>query len=254
MIEPRYLTLAEARDSIRSMDQLFFLGDGEIAAAIQFAGRGRVSHAAKALWCNEELWAVEAREFAGVRAVSLAGQIDAYPGRIEVWRTNAINLPEGTSFDVSHLNPPLAVGEYYDRAAATRLARKLTGQRYGYLAILKSLATHLPLVWAARCASRWLPWLRPLVDHLAARWGLRKMTDDQLAAGERIFCATFCSVVDRVGGGVDPVPDLADPFTEPADLARSLFYRGANDRGYVCTLVPDDWQGANHEGTEGTKR
>jgi hypothetical protein len=29
---------------------------------------------------------------------------------------------------------------------------------------------------------------------------------------------------DRLGGGVDPVPHLADRLTLPADMARSPFY------------------------------
>jgi hypothetical protein len=33
-------------------------------------------------------------------------------------------------------------------------------------------------------------------------------------------------------GGADPVPNLADRLTEPADLARSTFYR------YHSTLIP----------------
>jgi len=37
---------------------------------------------------------------------------------------------------------------------------------------------------------------------------------------------------DRIGGGVDPVKHLADRLTEPADLARSPFYK------YRFTLVP----------------
>jgi hypothetical protein len=32
-------------------------------------------------------------------------------------------------------------------------------------------------------------------------------------------------MADRIGGGVDPVPHLADRLTEPADLARSPFFR-----------------------------
>jgi hypothetical protein len=46
------------------------------------------------------------------------------------------------------------------------------------------------------------------------------------------FCSQACAMVDRIGGGVDPVPHLADRLTEPADLARSPFYR------YELTLVP----------------
>ena len=39
------------------------------------------------------------------------------------------------------------------------------------------------------------------------------------------FCSQACAMSDRIGGGVDPVPHLADRLTLPADLARSPFYR-----------------------------
>jgi hypothetical protein len=39
-------------------------------------------------------------------------------------------------------------------------------------------------------------------------------------------------MADRLGGGVDPVENLPDRLTEPADLARSPFYR------YRFTLLP----------------
>ena len=46
------------------------------------------------------------------------------------------------------------------------------------------------------------------------------------------FCSQACAMTDRIGGGVDPVPHLADRLTEPADLARSPFYQ------YAFTLIP----------------
>jgi hypothetical protein len=41
-------------------------------------------------------------------------------------------------------------------------------------------------------------------------------------------------MADRLGGGVDPVPHLADRLTEPADLARSPFYE------YLFTLIEQE--------------
>lgn len=39
------------------------------------------------------------------------------------------------------------------------------------------------------------------------------------------FCSQATAYADRVGGGIDPVPNLADKITEPTDLARSAAYR-----------------------------
>ena len=39
------------------------------------------------------------------------------------------------------------------------------------------------------------------------------------------FCSHAVSQACRVGGGFDPVPQLSDWETQPADLARSLFFR-----------------------------
>jgi hypothetical protein len=44
------------------------------------------------------------------------------------------------------------------------------------------------------------------------------------------FCSQAVSMACRAAG-VDPVPDLADRLTEPADLARTTFFK------YRCTLV-----------------
>jgi hypothetical protein len=50
-------------------------------------------------------------------------------------------------------------------------------------------------------------------------------SDDQRATHQPPFCSQASTMADRIGGGVDPVPHLADRLTEPADLARSPFYR-----------------------------
>jgi hypothetical protein len=56
------------------------------------------------------------------------------------------------------------------------------------------------------------------------RWFVRPETDDRACDARPPFCSHACAMADRIGGGVDPVPHLADRLTEPADLARSPLY------------------------------
>jgi hypothetical protein len=160
---------------------------------ISIAGRGRHSHAAKAAWWGDDLFCLEVREWHGGRAVTLQSQVRRRPGRIDLFRANPNNRwPE------------------YDRTRATILMRRLAGCDYGYAAVLAAAMLHLPFV----------------------RMAVRAEVEDSAIDRRPPFCSQACAMVDRVGGGVDPVPHLADRLTEPADLARSPFYR------YELTLVP----------------
>lgn len=153
---------------------------------ISIAGRGEHSHAAKAAWWGDDLFCLEMREWHGGRAVTLASQVRRAPGRIDVYGANPVGRwPE------------------YDRAGSTRVMRRLAGCDYGYGAVLAAAALHLPLVRL---------WARPDVE-------------DAAIDRRPPFCSQACAMADRVGGGVDPVPHLADRLTEPADLARSPFYQ-----------------------------
>ena len=160
---------------------------------IAMAGRGRHSHAAKAAWWDEDLFCLEIREWLGGRAVTLSSQVERYPGRIDVYE----------------VNPDLRWPEY-DRAGAVRLMRRLAGCDYGYASLMTAAMLHLPVI----------------------RWFVRPNVDDQAPTRRPPFCSQACVMADRIGGGVDPVPNLADQFTEPSDLARSSFYR------YRFTLMP----------------
>ena len=135
---------------------------------------------------------MEIRELKGGRAVTLSGQVRQYPGCIDVYQSNPGNL-----------------WPHYNRAQATRTMRRLAGCGYGYWGVAAASLLHLPLM------------------RLLARADVR---DDDYGARPP-FCSQACAMVDRVGGGVDPVPHLADRLTEPADLARSPFYQ------YEFTLV-----------------
>lgn len=160
---------------------------------ISIAGRGVHSHAAKAAWWGEDLFCLEIRGLTGGRAVTLSSQVQRWPGRIDVYEVN-----------------PDQRWPQYDRAGATRFMRRLAGCEYGWLGLFSAALLHLPVVRL---------WVRPEVD-------------DEASSTRPPFCSHACAMADRIGGGVDPVPQLADRLTEPADLARSPFYR------YRFTLVP----------------
>jgi hypothetical protein len=159
---------------------------------ISTAGRGTHSHAAKAAWWGDDLFCLEVREWHGGRAVTLESQVRKRPGRIDLFRANPLNRwPE------------------YDRTSSTLLMRRLAGCDYGYASVLAAAMLHLPFL----------------------RMVVRADVEDSAIDRRPPFCSQACAMVDRVGGGVDPVPHLADRLTEPADLARSPFYR------YELTLV-----------------
>jgi len=153
---------------------------------ISIAGRGRHSHAAKAAWWDGDLFLLEVIERHGGRAVTLSSQVRRWPGRYDVFETN-----------------PDDRWPRYDRAGATRLMKRLCGCDYGYAGVAVAALLHLPVV---RC------FVRPEVD-------------DRATDRRPPFCSHACAMADRLGGGVDPVEHLADRLTEPADLARSPFYR-----------------------------
>lgn len=178
--------LAEYEQSIRDGDLLLFRGQGLVSRLIRVAGRSEYTHAARAIWWDNLLFCCEVRELKGGRAVTLESQVRKFPGQIDVFETN-----------------PGRRWVHYNRREAMRCMRRLAGCDYGYFGVLMAALLHLPL-W--RCL------VRPdLNDH--------KMTS------QPPFCSEACAHADRIGGKVDPVPHLADRVTEPADLARSPFYR-----------------------------
>jgi hypothetical protein len=174
------------------------ISDGDLLlfrrrSLISIAGRGTHSHAAKACWWGDDLFCVEVREWHGGRAVTLESQVKKFPGRIDVYHTNPANRwPE------------------YDRTRSTTMMRRLAGCDYGYAAVLAAAMLHLPFI----------------------RMAVRAATEDDAIGRRPPFCSQACVMTDRIAGGVDPVPHLADRLTEPADLARSPFYE------YAFTLMP----------------
>ena len=129
---------------------------------------------------------MEVRELKGGRAVMLSSQVRRFPGRIDVFEANPDNL-----------------WPTYDRAAATRVMRRLAGCDYGYWNLVKAATLHLAFV----------------------RLVVPPDVDDDERDRNPPFCSQAVSMADRTGGAVDPVLNLPDRLTEPNDLARSPFYR-----------------------------
>jgi len=181
----------------RYVEVRHLIRDGDLllfrsAGVIARLGRGRHSHAARAAWWHDDLFLLEVLQWRGGRAVTLSSQVEQWPGRYDVYAVN-----------------PGERWPQYDRTAAVRFMRRLCGGPYGYAGLIRAGLLHLPLV----------------------RMFVPAEVDDRAVDHRPPFCSHACAMADRVAGGVDPVPHLADRLTEPADLARSPFYR------YRFTLV-----------------
>ncbi|MGL6196103.1 MAG: hypothetical protein ACRC2T_14905 [Thermoguttaceae bacterium] len=172
-------------EEILDSDLILFRGIG----VIPVFGRGSYTHCGKASWWNGDLFCLEVREFIGGRAVRLESLVKKYPGRIDVFRTNPENRWAS-----------------YRRDQAVEIMKRFAGCDYGYLNVFMAAITHLPIIRF---------FVNPSIKNTCHE------RNEILAP----FCSQACAHSDRVGGGVDPVPHLADRFTEPCDLARSVFYQ-----------------------------
>jgi hypothetical protein len=180
------VNLSDVAAEIRDGDLLLFRGRGLIARLIGTAGRSVYTHAGRAVWWGNDLFCCEVRELKGGRAVTLESQVRKHAAAIDVFEVN-----------------PSARWREFDRRGAVRYIRRLAGCDYGYGGVWLAALRHLPL-W---------------------RFLVKPDSDDRRVCDQPPFCSQACAMADRIGGGVDPVPHLADRLTEPADLARSPFYR-----------------------------
>ena len=185
-VDRTFVRLSHSKARIRDGDLMLFRGRGVVSRLIGVAGRSEYSHAARVVWWGDMLFCCEVRELKGGRAVTLESQVRRFPRQIDVFETNPGNR-----------------WKEYDRSGAMRYMRRLAGCDYGYFGVLQAALRHLPV---------WRFWIRPDMN-------------DKRITSRPPYCSEACALADRLGGGVDPVPHLADRVTEPADLARSPFYR-----------------------------
>ena len=183
--------LREARIGglITSGDLVLFRGRGLISRLIRACGRSPYSHAGMICFWSASPFLCEIREWHGGRAVTLASQVRKYGGRMDVFRVNRELF-----------------SQFSGTLAGTEMSR-LAGDEYNYRGVLLA-------------GLRRLPFLRLCFSH--------RTCDDQFPAHRGpLFCSEAVAQAARVGGGVDPVPLLADRLTEPGDLARSSLWKYA---------------------------
>ena len=190
--------LSEVASEILVSDLLLYRGTGFLSGLIRIAGRSEYSHAAKVdrLVSDRDgtLVVYETREWEGAGVSLLKIQVANHPGQIDLFRTNPDEVPG------------------YSRNAARAYMRQFEGARYGYHAVWRAALDFLP------------------VFRLFGKHNYTLENGNQKAP----FCSQLCSMADHKGGGIDPIPNLANRITLPGDLAHSRFYR------YMFTLVPEE--------------
>ena len=187
----RYIPLAGAYDAgMRSGDLLLYQASRSLVdLVISRAGRTRYCHAGRA-WLGLHWRTLDTTSRHGGRNVSLAAEVARHPGQIDVFEPNlAVAEACGADYD-----PDLAV---------KWLLKHVVGHPYGWWSICRASFLHLPIVRL---------FVTPQTDDTAVNGGLLP------------HCSHAQAIADRVAG-FDPVVNLADRLVEPADLARSLFYR-----------------------------
>lgn len=163
-----------------------------IGSLITWAGRSHYSHAGMLVKVRGEWFVAEMVESVGGRLWPLRKYAESHPGDVDVFRVTS---------------------RRYKWSGATDKMIAFVGEPYGWWAVAKAAALHLPFVrHVAKRVAREAPWKGPLYCSAAVAWAM------------------------QYGGNVDPVGDLNPEHTEPGDLARATVI---ND-GYLFSITPDE--------------
>ena len=188
----------EVRRQIRDGDTLFYRTDRSLFNRVIRRGTGsELVHVGKAAWWGDpdndgRLYLLDTVIHKGGRAVLFSSQVEWAPGHWDWYTVNRQRYP------------------HYDAKGAVAWMQELTGHPYGLGAVVSIAVRHTPML----------------------SWFFRPDTDDTHVDERPPFCSMAAAMADRIGGGVDPVPNLADAFVSPAALAESPLWL------YQCTLVP----------------
>lgn len=197
----RLSTLREAYDDLKSGDVALWraswprgwrllLPSAWVGILIAVTGRSAYCHAGLLVRVRSQWMVAELVEGVGGRLYPLDQAIRRHPGAIDVYRVDLFRPPD------------------WNASQAVEAMLHLVGVGYGYSAVLRSWLLHLPIVRL-----------------VAARFAREKRFDDLGSDPRPMFCSAGVSWALRYGGGVDPVANLADHYTEPGDLARSAALR-----------------------------
>jgi hypothetical protein len=164
------------------------------SALIGCFGRSGVSHAAMLRREGSGWRVMESLQWHGVRERPLEDYVREEPGRILWLQLNHAHFWE------------------FGQMTAVSAFRRLFGRRYGWWHLVYVGLVHLP------------------VGRLLIPFFLKSIQNDYEHDRWPPFCSEAVSYAMRAGG-VDPVPNLGDRWTEPGDLLRSNVFQPA------CVLV-----------------
>lgn len=227
-------TSDEQRDVVSPERAQTWLRDADLllvrtCGPVPWLGRGLHGHVATVARWGGDSFVLETRPGGG-RAVPLAAFLRRRRRRVDVFRPN----PDGRW------------PEYRPEKCVAFLRRALAA-RYGWNGVCSAALARLPfvrLLWrdeyfndgdvsTQRGATPIFPNATDVLTPTCERERLDEIWrfDRELRRRASLHCAEARALADRYAG-VDPVPFLNDRFVEPADLARSPFYR------YQFTFAP----------------
>jgi len=208
-----YVPYEIAKPQIKEGDILLFRGGSLAGWLISLYTRSQYSHVEMATWHNGD-GLLEAASFGGV--AGLGGHINNFShvlenadGKIDVYRVPSVRLVP--RFD------PIEQRAYHEKVffpakAVTNTMRQMAGRKYNFWVIWKLLKTHIPFMRLFVKTKEW---------------------DDGAIANLDEVCST--SVAEAYARhGWDLVHNLANSYTQPADISRSALL------SYVFTPYLDE--------------
>lgn len=204
---------SEVKNLIEEADLILFKGNGIVSPLLRMVGRSEYTHVGIASWkytrgkdglCYPDvLECIEYKEFRGARTTNMDIQVNNHSGRIDVFRP---------SRQIQVFNEKNLSGEwiYLDPFSVTNIIRIEAGMPYGWDDIFKIAITYIPF----------------------SRLIFKTDMNDDTSDDESRVCSGSISRAYRLGY-CDPVKFLADDYTQPGDLARSVMF------SYLFTLEYD---------------
>lgn len=161
-------------------------------------GRSEYCHAGIAVACHGTWFCAEMVEGQGGRLFPIDRYLKSRSGAIDVY------------------TPDVKERLGFKRHKCAVKALELVGRPYGYGSVLLSAILHFPII------------------RQFSRVWISDQTNDLAVPTRPMYCSAGAAWAARIGGTIDPVPQLADCYTEPGDLARSSLYK------YQRTLTRGD--------------
>lgn len=200
-----------AKNLLMDADVLLFRGNGIYSWWIKHFTRGNYSHAAVAGFCGNFIECIEAREWKGIRSVSLRHEVNLYPGQIDVYRLVPKYIQPIYNADQQKVVENELTLDGTIRRKIVNIMREWGGRDYGWGLIWKLMKQRLPLLRMFYSPS--------FEDEKDDANNYTPVCSSAVVAAIR--CHYF-----------DIVPNLSDADITPSDLSHSTALK------YLFTLVP----------------